>query len=1078
MTAAIVSGTLNAQQWQTSTGSNDGIAKALAQCTSGTACHILLPPTYSATEAALWTAGLPGWYSMPTSGPKSSQPLGAVIQDMRYGVPQWYINGGVDYDYRHPSSPTIVMSQIRTPNGRGTDAAVPLALVTVAYDGMRNTNEDKTNLTGGGVSIAKYAEAQTGSSWGAGGWCLGNGDCVGFGSDTIAYGGPNAGSDEGNESTRWEAIEGGQVFSGTISVLTTASDGTLSLSTTSQAYNGYQGAGRMLIDLTQAYNGVAHSNYIANISNNGVFTCGGTCDWDSTFGTSVVTSLSTAVSNGSSSTNVFPISPYTLTVASTTGMSVGQNLCIFYSDYECEKITAVGSSTSVTVGIIRGPFAAGAVVAAGGLAGYGFEAEADRVTPSNLNGVANMPDSKIVSTVRLVVPIMYNATGNTFTTFGGYNCGSCSDYAGRAYPQMGSGGTVTLTITSGVVTSCTASGGTGYYIYNSGAPPQISITGSRTTAPSVYVSTVGYSGAIGGCVVASGGTGITTATATVVPYNPYEIYPAAVTASVYNATAGKVDGSFTSTPSSGTFAVGDVIEQPHWYAQHSSGLFSVVGQYQPALAYEHHAGGSITMVGYWRGGDTAFGLTNAGSQYLYSNWPGATPQTLGLGQALPPNGLTMSGSFRWGLEMDTPPFGYNGYSSSAVYVGCGVLACSSWTTPYALLSSAGVSGQNALEFTPATNTFGWYGGTLGLHFTTTPTSTSFATTGLNYGGVGTTGTVSYPLAMTGDQYGNSYLYQCVTSSTSNVSITCGTTSSSGSTVRFGNGYITATNKTGQYYFSTIGGFSWTSLTSVYGGGSLPSSSIVERTDRPMPGITLSSASTTPTVRYSIGAGTTGGSLAAGTYYYTMYSMSPFGHTIASGEQSVTTTTNTSYTTMHWYAIPGTVQDGYYVCRGTSSGGELLMTSGVGTSTADPTDIYFTDLGTATPSGACPTTNTFEGGNVPTFSGSFTAGNIVSTATSTTGLPMLVDSGVIPPTKISASLTPAAATASSCVEQTFTVSGVASTATLLAVNPPAALGAHVWLGSYRVSATNTAALQFCADATAGTPPSGSWKFVVY
>jgi hypothetical protein len=81
------------------------------------------------------------------------------------------------------------------------------------------------------------------------------------------------------------------------------------------------------------------------------------------------------------------------------------------------------------------------------------------------------------------------------------------------------------------------------------------------------------------------------------------------------------------------------------------------------------------------------------------------------------------------------------------------------------------------------------------------------------------------------------------------------------------------------------------------------------------------------------------------------------------------------------------------------------------------------------------------------------------------------------TKISNSLTPAAATASTCVEQTFTYTGLATTMQV-AVSPPASLGAHIWIGSARVSTANTLAISFCGDATAGTPPAGSYIAVAW
>ncbi|HTX74664.1 MAG TPA: hypothetical protein VMD29_00570 [Terracidiphilus sp.] len=43
----------------------------------------------------------------------------------------------------------------------------------------------------------------------------------------------------------------------------------------------------------------------------------------------------------------------------------------------------------------------------------------------------------------------------------------------------------------------------------------------------------------------------------------------------------------------------------------------------------------------------------------------------------------------------------------------------------------------------------------------------------------------------------------------------------------------------------------------------------------------------------------------------------------------------------------------------------------------------------------------------------------------------------------------------------------------------AWGAHIWIGGNpRATAANTLAVDFCADATGGTPPPGTWTFLAY
>lgn len=64
---------------------------------------------------------------------------------------------------------------------------------------------------------------------------------------------------------------------------------------------------------------------------------------------------------------------------------------------------------------------------------------------------------------------------------------------------------------------------------------------------------------------------------------------------------------------------------------------------------------------------------------------------------------------------------------------------------------------------------------------------------------------------------------------------------------------------------------------------------------------------------------TGGTLAAGTYFYQVSALTANGETNASNEQSVTTTGTTSSNTVSWGAVSGAT--GYRVYRGTVTGGE-------------------------------------------------------------------------------------------------------------------------------------------------------------
>lgn len=94
--------------------------------------------------------------------------------------------------------------------------------------------------------------------------------------------------------------------------------------------------------------------------------------------------------------------------------------------------------------------------------------------------------------------------------------------------------------------------------------------------------------------------------------------------------------------------------------------------------------------------------------------------------------------------------------------------------------------------------------------------------------------------------------------------------------------------------------------------------------------------------------TSGGTLAAGTYYYKATAIKGSQETTGSNEVSKVTTGSTSTVTFTWSAISGAT--GYKIYRSTSSGTELLRT------TLGPVTTY-TDTGGSTAAPSVPTVNT-------------------------------------------------------------------------------------------------------------------------
>lgn len=225
----------------------------------------------------------------------------------------------------------------------------------------------------------------------------------------------------------------------------------------------------------------------------------------------------------------------------------------------------------------------------------------------------------------------------------------------------------------------------------------------------------------------------------------------------------------------------------------------------------------------------------------------------------------------------------------------------------------------------------------------------------------------------------------------------------------------------------------------------------------------------------------------------VYAGNTAGQGVASTETCATTDssgTNANQILWNWSRVAGATS--YKVCRGPSGAeGFIAQVNGVNVTS-------YLDALTITPGAACTQTDS----SLPLlgpFSGLLLQGQTsklnvtIKANTSSAAYPInlpaaqggasttILNDGAgnltwiaIPtsPTKITNSITPAAATASSCVEQTFTYTPLATTQGV-SVSPASSLGAHIWIGSTRVSAANTLAISFCADATAGTPPSGNY-----
>ncbi len=713
LNAKQLEGHLYADQWQSGTGTNDGIAMSVSECASlPYACQVLAPALYAKTEAPPW-GGVWGWAATNTGtwvqGPPGSAPAGCIT-DYRFGGPEVICvpgpqPAGFAQGNNQRAATSFVADNISASPYIWYTTAPGLFVGENTFNGGWNFTNNQSNEVGLELRQTQFAPSSMNAlqivTHG-----LSNGDHIGILEFDLDQGGTTAGDNEGNED-KYMHLENGEVYQGTIKSLTTISSGTSPCTAPCKVFNatltsGMQGIladGLALIDLSRTDS----TGYITNMVNNGnqVETSG--ADWDQNFGDSNGHTTTTAAVSQGPATNLFPMTNVTVAVANAGGFTTSSPACIFDQTglfWECQSLSAVSTAANtLTFAVLDEPFLSGSIVAQGGMTGMGFEMVADEVTSNNnYNGMGVGEYGPGTLPLRTVWPVMYNVSGNSAYIMGGsreaFGAGNT-----RGYAQMGSGGTVTATVGGGSVTACSASGGSGYNTYVDGSgymvlPPQLSYTvNSGATPPVLALTNGGSGGSLSGCTVVSGGSGVTSISVTVTPTNGYAIYPMARTVNVWNPTTGAVDGSSIATDQTmGNFQTGDTIEQEHYYVNSYTGARTHVFGYQGGTGQEAIFDGAI-------GGTTGYfgyagSVWNQNSLALYNSYPNtqATPWVVGRGRMQTPQGYLLKGPFGNGLAMSTPPFGRGGMSAG-LSVGCidantGTNVCTTWTRSYAMLSAA------------------------------------------------------------------------------------------------------------------------------------------------------------------------------------------------------------------------------------------------------------------------------------------------------------------------------------------------------------------------------------------------------
>ncbi len=218
------------------------------------------------------------------------------------------------------------------------------------------------------------------------------GDILGLYALLRCYGGFAAGAGEGCEAIDVQATEGTQEFTGTI-----ASSTSTTVTITVTQGNGTQGAGRYLVDQTQAITGNATS-----IAQPGGTTFFQVTDSGASFPVSSVnTTLGTAVTAPGSAT---------VTPGSLTEISAGNILCIAGTKTGFEQITvaSVNSGAGTFTATYRYPHLNTDAVVKGGLCGYYFNFAADDATHSLWAEISSS------NPLHWQIPVVRSLSGTTF----------------------------------------------------------------------------------------------------------------------------------------------------------------------------------------------------------------------------------------------------------------------------------------------------------------------------------------------------------------------------------------------------------------------------------------------------------------------------------------------------------------------------------------------------------------------------------------------------------------------------------------------------------------------------------------
>lgn len=675
-----LNGVLDASGYLSGIGSN-GFANALASgnCTSG--CEVRGSQSYPGTESVPMGSipsggrvvdargGAVSTYAVNPLGAGASSYLANAVTEMSTATAQQAV----------AARPGIVglnsfaeyLTQVAPTGGSNQ---FPASHETVPYG---KSNYGVLQLTGSYNTQGQHVQFNNDVN------CFSVGDCLAGGQFILSSGGYRDEADEGTHPFDLQVSEDPRVFGGTCGSGCTAGATNLLVNATANA--GTQGDGRFLIDKNPAK--VISAGAIVG-SGGGLFPA------VNFSGTSFAPSVFLQVTQGANS-QAGNLAPGTVTLPIATG-GAGGGFATSTAALPATSGVACVADTAAPVGIpnfetvryavvdashlqltLNKVHYANAVVAVGGLCGYGLEETVDTVA-----GMRQVfPVIGSVSGTEL-----YYAAGNT-NVVGNAGSGSTGGYLNASVgiaSTVRSGGTVTLTTATALPADLD-----GLSLAVSGVADAsfdgtfaVATTGSNTLT---YADAGANGSSTGGTVgVLTGG---------------FNLYPMAEVLSVWNAAAGAVDGTMSLAPNTVAWAAGDTVEEPHYHQQLVDADTELVTQFLPK------------PVQYSSAGKTYSGAVGPGTRGWEISNASATTNYLGGGgtHQAPDAALMTTGVWRDAVDAVAG-------ENSLLRVHCNLRGCKRWDSAYALFSLDAHAGQDFLFFDPNSDTASWSLGGAGYTF--------------------------------------------------------------------------------------------------------------------------------------------------------------------------------------------------------------------------------------------------------------------------------------------------------------------------------------------------------------------------